>query len=38
MTKTSRYFIKTSFLCFGLGMMSGIWQYGHYVYDWAAPD
>ena len=18
--------------------MSGIWQYGHYVYDWAAPD
>ena len=38
MTKTSRYFIKTSFFCFGLGMMSGIWQYGHYVYDWAAPD
>ena len=38
MTKTSRYFIKTSFLCFGLGMMSGIWQYGHYVYDWAASD
>ena len=38
MTKTSRYFIKTSFLCFGLGMMSGIWQYGHYVYDWTAPD
>jgi hypothetical protein len=37
MTKTSRYFIKTSFLCFGLGMMSGIWQYGHYVYDWTAP-
>ncbi|MDP6533389.1 MAG: hypothetical protein QGH89_06145, partial [Candidatus Marinimicrobia bacterium] len=33
----SRYFIKTSFLCFGLGMMSGIWQYGHYVYEWAAP-
>ena len=37
MTKTSRYFIKTAFLCFGLGMMSGIWQYGHYVYEWAAP-
>ncbi len=38
MTKTSRYFIKTSFLCFGLGMMSGVWQYGHYVYDWVAPE
>ena len=38
MTKTSRYFIKTSFLFFGLGMMSGIWKYGHYVYDWTAPD
>jgi len=38
MTKTSRHFIKTSFLCFALGMMSGIWQYGHYVYTWPAPD
>ena len=37
MTKTSRYFIKTSFLCFGLGMMSGLWQYGYYVYGWTAP-
>ena len=37
MTTTSRFFIKTSFLCFALGMISGVWQYGHYVYDWGAP-
>ncbi len=37
MTKTSRYFIKTSFLCFGLGMGTGLWQYGHHVYGWPAP-
>ncbi|MDP6755510.1 MAG: hypothetical protein QF769_05270 [Candidatus Marinimicrobia bacterium] len=37
MTKTSRYFIKTSFLCFGLGMIAGLWQYGHKVYGWFAP-
>ena len=37
MTKTSCYFIKTAFLCFGLGMASGLWQYGHYVFNWFVP-
>jgi hypothetical protein len=38
MTRTSRYFIKTSFLCFGLGIATGFWQYGHFVFDWSAPS
>jgi len=38
MISISRYFIKTSILCFGLGMSCGIWQYGHYAFGWEAPD
>ena len=38
MTSTSRYFIKTSFIFFILGIICGLWQYGHYVFQWSAPN
>lgn len=37
MTTTSRYFIKTSFLFMVLGMVCGVWQYGHIVFNWYSP-
>ncbi len=37
MISLSRYFIKTSILFFGLGMVSGIWQYGQYAFNWNVP-
>jgi uncharacterized protein involved in response to NO len=37
MISISRYFIKTSILCFSLGMSCGIWQYGHHAFGWETP-
>ena len=37
MITISRYFIKTAFLLMIIGMMCGVWQYGHIAFNWFAP-
>jgi len=38
MITISRYFIKTSFLFMIMGMLCGVWQYGHIAFNWRAPS